>query len=311
MKKKAAIFTKVKNGHQMIQVWYRYYSQFFTDEDIYLLDIGNTDGSIKDFGCNIVKVDPFDFCEDGYLLKSRDLTNSFKTKLLAEYQYVVYSDYDEIIYHPKGLDTYLRSLTADIVSCTGYEIYQTPEEPPIDFQQPILLQRSNWFRCFYYDKPLITKVDFKWNPGYHTIKDRYNPLSDPDLLLLHLHKIDKQRALEINTSNVVKNLIFKKQYFSSLSSDELSKRIKLFKSSAFLPDKFRDVAGDQSIPSLHIEANQITLYYSYYHCCYCENLTFNCGHQNFLIGDQFGAWWRSPQEYVTKISETLKQTQVF
>lgn len=313
-KKKAAVFTKVKNGHQMIQIWYRYYSQFFADEDIYLLDYGETDGSTADFGCNIIKVDALYFSKEGYLQKSRDLTNNFKTELLKKYQYIVYSDYDEIIYHPKGLDTYLELLNADTISCNGYEIYQTPEETTIDFQQPVLSQRSSWFKWDLYNKPLITKIDFKWDLGFHSIQDRPNPPVDPNLLLIHLHKIDKQRALELNIGNVVRSLISKNQYTptNNLSSEQLSKKIELLKSSAFIPDKIEFVAKMQPIaPFLIINTNQTTLFYSFYHCCYCEELTFNCGHQNFFIGKQFEAWWLRPQDSIIKIPENLKQTQIF
>lgn len=314
MKKRAAVFTKVKNGHQMIQIWYRYYSQFFADEDIYLLDIGGTDGSIADFGCNIIKADTLDYSKKKYLSKSRALSNNFKTELLKKYQYIIYSDYDEIIYHPEGLDTYLASLSTDSISCSGYEIYQTPEETTLDFQRPVLSQRSSWFKWDLYNKPLITKIDFEWGTGFHSIVDRPSPPVDPNLLLIHLHKIDKQRAIELNIGNAVRNLISKNQYISmkNLSSEELSKKIELFNTSAFIPDKIECIAKIQpTTPFLIINTNQTKLFYSYYNCCYCGGLTINCGHQNFFIGKQFEAWWLHPQDQITKIPENLKQTQIF
>ena len=54
-KRSKAIFTKIKDGHEMLQIWYKYYSQFFPEQDIYILDFESADGSTDKLNCNIEK----------------------------------------------------------------------------------------------------------------------------------------------------------------------------------------------------------------------------------------------------------------
>jgi len=122
------------------------------------------------------------------------MINQFKTQLLKDYQYVVYVDYDEILYHPSGLDKYidvLDRLDVPYVTASGYDIVHRPKiEPAFDFSRTILSQRGYWRRVGEYDKSLITSKDFHWDMGCHTVTSHPPMYYARELLLLHYHKLD-------------------------------------------------------------------------------------------------------------------------
>lgn len=216
-----AIITIVQNGNNFIQVWYRYYRRFFNEKDIYILDFGTSDQSLDGLVANIIPIKDasIERVEEG-----NKLINEFKSKLLDTYNYILYADYDEIIYYPHGFDALLK-LDLPYYTTLGYEIVQKrAEEPPIDWEKTILSQRSYWYRCQQYDKPLITREDFSWAPGNHSasvkkivekkeargISSRreenivLKPKYQENLLLLHLHKVDFDHALHIHQKNVAR-----------------------------------------------------------------------------------------------------------
>jgi len=219
-----AIITIVQNGNQFLPVWYRYYSKFFQPQDIYILDFGTTDGSLDGIQANIIAV-PDRSIE--IISPANKYLNSFKKELLQKYKYVIYTDYDEIIYFPGGFDTLLQS-NQEYYTTYGYEIVQNRKtEGPIDWKRPLLEQRKYWYRCEPFDKSLITRTEFTWAMGNHSISKEkviekirrtgqgmemgvvsrrvenivLKPKFVPGLLLLHLHKIDYEHALAMHMRN--------------------------------------------------------------------------------------------------------------
>jgi len=57
MKKKAAVFTIVKDEARCLPVFLRYYSKYFAPEDIYVLDHNNVDGCCEGIDARVVPVD--------------------------------------------------------------------------------------------------------------------------------------------------------------------------------------------------------------------------------------------------------------
>lgn len=219
-----AIITIVQNGNQFLPIWYRYYSKFFQPQDIYILDFGTTDGSLDGIQANII---PISNHSVEVVPQGNKLINDLKTDLLKKYQYVVYADYDEIIYYPGGFDALLHK-NQEYFTTRGYEVVQNRKaEGPIDWNRPILDQRKYWYRCESFDKPLITQIDFTWAAGNHSaFKQKViekirrtgvgmemgvasrrienivlKPKFVPGLYLLHLHKVDYNHALAIHIRN--------------------------------------------------------------------------------------------------------------
>jgi len=212
-----AIITIVENGNKFLPIWYRYYRNFFSEKDIYIFDYGTTDESLDNINANIISVQAHNIEN---VPQGNKLINNLKTELLEQYTYVMYADYDEIIYYEDGLDKLLEQ-HQEYYTLYGYEIVQNrKEEGPIDWDKPILDQRHYWYRAPMYDKSLITRKDFTWAFGNHSITREkitkpkgggkriehvlLKPKYVPGLLLLHLHKVDYNHALMLNEKNLAK-----------------------------------------------------------------------------------------------------------
>jgi hypothetical protein len=219
-----AIITIVQNGNKFLPIWYRYYSKFFMPQDIYILDYGTTDGSLDGIQANII---PIANHSVEVVPQGNKLINDLKKELLQKYQYVVYADYDEIIYYPGGFDALLQT-NQEYYTTRGYEVVQNRKmEAPIDWNRSILEQRKYWYRCEAFDKSLITRTDFTWAMGNHSVSKEkviqkirrtgvgmemgvasrrvenivLKPKFVPDLVLLHLHKVDYKHALDLHVKN--------------------------------------------------------------------------------------------------------------
>jgi len=171
--RKVALIAVVGNGGELFKIWYRYYTQFFRPEDIYLIAYGSIDGSTSNLDCNVTSYPDEKICPSR-VPQHNVFLNNYKSKLLEDYDYIVYADYDEIIYHPKGLDKFIDTLKDNYCNPFGYEIVQTINivdmkeiEPSFDYTKSVLSQRHNWLRNTAFDKPLITSMDFSWAQGNH------------------------------------------------------------------------------------------------------------------------------------------------
>lgn len=324
-KKKAAIFTRVKNGHELFKVWYKYYCKYFSEEDIYILDLGSTDGSTSNLGCNVIPLSYWNVERwrvgglDADI--TCDISNKFKTELLKKYQYVVHADYDELIYHPIGLDKYLSQLEADAVTCRGHEIIHLPDkEPPIDFTKPILSQRKYWLNWNMYDKPAITSIDLTWANGFHHANCQ--PAFGDQLILFHLHKVDFNLIKSLNITNIVRYLIDNNRYRGvSISDEGLLLKIKELNKSAFIKDPIRLYKlPNTGVEFLHISPDEIVLYYGSSDCVHCRygpclfKDKSHEGHQNLFLEQQLSDWWRDFSEnkmLLTTIPENIKEEQPF
>jgi hypothetical protein len=124
-------------------------------------------------------------------------------RLLESYDVVLSVDADEIVApDPKWgtLGDYLAGFQEEWVNCLGYEILHLKDrEPPLRLEEPILEQRSYWFAADGYDKPALATAPLSWEPGFHQRTDgRWN--LDPDLRLIHLHRVDYDLCQERHRS---------------------------------------------------------------------------------------------------------------
>lgn len=203
-----AVFTIVQNESVFLPLWARYYAQHFNPEDIYILNHQSTDGSVlsaksKNPGIRILPVyNELSFSHEWL----RDTVSSFQRFLLQSYDQVLFAEADEIVaaapgVHPEGLKQYMARNPKMICRCTGFEIVQTEGELGINWEQPLIAQRSTMIRCPTYSKPILSKVPLDWEMGFHDLRNT-SLKPDPSLLLLHLHRIDYQYTLERHLSAV-------------------------------------------------------------------------------------------------------------
>ena len=211
MKKDFAIITCVRNESYFLPIWLAYYSKYFTNEDIYVIDNDSTDGSTDNLSCNVIDFHT-DYFTDTPLLTKK--VNELHTELLEDYEFVIYTDIDEMIVPKDGstLGEFLqRALESDrrFYTCTGYNVYHVAdEEPDIDLDKPILRQRKYMFKDTGYDKTLISRVQPNWGLGFHDannfdgisvededgnvtrIFETGKPNHNDGIYLLHLHYFD-------------------------------------------------------------------------------------------------------------------------
>lgn len=199
-KKKNAVFTIVKNEKICLPIWLKYYSKQFEGEDIYVLDHESTDGSVneclKDYNFNhIIVKNKFAF-DHQWLL---DTVKKMQKKLLKSYNYVLFTECDEIIIPNLqkyfDLKDYINKFNKACVKCKGYNIrHLIDEEDPLDLKIPILRQRNYWEDCVWSDKPLLSNKKLNWCMGFHSAPNCSN--QDLDLMLIHLHFMDLDLLLD-------------------------------------------------------------------------------------------------------------------
>jgi hypothetical protein len=189
-----SLVTMVHNEPVFLPIWLGYYSRFFRPEDIYVLDNDTTDRSTVRGG--FVRIPVSHGCVDqAWTLRT---IQRLQHQLAQRYDVVVVCDVDEIIapVPERGtLGEYLDRIDEEWVNCLGYEILHMRDEPPLDPTRPILDQRGHWYINTAYDKAAIATVPLNWRLGFHGRADgALNP--DPDLRLIHLHRVDYGICLE-------------------------------------------------------------------------------------------------------------------
>ena len=194
-RQRAAMLTIVRDESLFFPIWLGYYSRFFEPEDIHFLYQGSTDGS-TDVGC-FVRI-PFEH-ETIYNTCMLETLDTHQRRLLESYDVVVMADVDEIIAPDPDWGTlgdYVAGFREEFVNCLGYEVLHLPDrEPALDPARPVLEQRGFWFAAEGYDKPLVTTAPLSWEVGRHSRVDGKLNV-DPDLRLIHLHRIDHDRCFE-------------------------------------------------------------------------------------------------------------------
>lgn len=183
-----ALITMVCDEAVFLPIWLRYYSRFFSPDDIYVLDNGSIDGSTERDGFVRIPVE-HDAVDHTWMVRTIE---DLQHELQERYDVVLVTDVDEIVAPvPEWgtLGAYLDRFDEESVNCLGYELLHMPGEPPLDSDRPILDQRGHWFVNDAYDKAALATVPLTWRPGFHGRADGwFNP--DPDLRLIHLHRVD-------------------------------------------------------------------------------------------------------------------------
>jgi hypothetical protein len=194
-RQRSALLTIARNEVHFLPIFLRYYSRYFAPEDIYVLDHGTTDGSTDGGGFVRIPVER-ERVDNVWMLEQR---KTHQRTLLDRYDVVLSVDVDEIVAPDPAwgdLGEYLAGFQEEWVNCIGYEILHLPDrEPPLDLSRPVLEQRRYWFAADGYDKPVLATAPTPWEVGFHGRVDRELNI-DPDLRLIHLHRVDYQLCRE-------------------------------------------------------------------------------------------------------------------
>ena len=194
-RQRGAVVTIVRNEHVFLPIWLAYYSQFFGPDDIYVLDHESDDGSTDGDGFVRVPVS-HETVDHTWMVRT---VEQHQHALLEDYDVVVVTDVDEII-APRPdwgtLGDYVDRFREPFVTTRGYEVvHLVDREPALDLGRKVLEQRGHWFANPVYDKPVVATEPMEWVPGFHTTPD-FRREFDPDLYLIHLHRMDFDLCLE-------------------------------------------------------------------------------------------------------------------
>jgi hypothetical protein len=189
-----AVFTIVQNEPVFLPLWLCYYGRHFEPSDIYVLDHGSTDGSTDDLGgsCNVVEVQHDESFDHAWL---KGTVEDYQAFLLRSYDAVLFAEADEFVVPDparyQDLGAYIDRLEGPAACCTGYNVVHYPDEPALRFDQPVLRQRRYWHPApRWYSKRLLSRIPLSWQYGFHDELNAPFVKPDPDLYLVHLHRVD-------------------------------------------------------------------------------------------------------------------------
>lgn len=215
MRRSRAVFTISQNEDRFLPLWATYYHRHYGPEDIYILDHDSTDRSIEKVKhvCQVVPVHRRASFDHNWL---RDTVSCFQRFLLQSYDCVLFVEADEIVApdpsrYPRGLGAYVEEVFLpsrnDVLRVNGFEIvHKRDEEPPLaGIGLPFLRKRRYWAWSFLYSKPLLAKVPLRWVKGFHDLVEAPGVMGyDPDLCLLHLHRLDWDLCKERHIKNAIR-----------------------------------------------------------------------------------------------------------
>ena len=187
---KVAAITMVYNEPDFLPVWLRYYTTQLGSENCFVIDHGSDDGSTDslDGAVMILRLDRSPH-NDG---ERAVFVSKFAESLLSRYDFVLYSDVDEIVFSDPRIHTSLRKycegVTAPVVTAYGFELlFIRSCEKAADLSRPILEQRQ-WVRfASAMCKPVLISKPVSWAPGFHSVAE---PVAFDGLFLFHLRWSD-------------------------------------------------------------------------------------------------------------------------
>ena len=187
---KTAVVTFVYNEFFNLPIWIRHYGGNFGDRNLFVVDLGTTDGSTSNLGeVNRIPLPRDAFDEH----QKTGFINSLCKGLLLYYDTVIYTDADEVIVPDlavySSLKDYVERRDFDYASCVGLNVVHIiSQEDPLDLSKPILPQWRYAVFASAQCKPLITRVPMTWTPGFHSGDRR--PQIDPELFVFHTKMFD-------------------------------------------------------------------------------------------------------------------------
>lgn len=187
-------FTVWYNDLPVLDVWLKYYSQWFDKlhvicchtKEKYLPELEERQ---KKYNLTIERTDSH--FEDAKTANER--IREVQRNFCNDYHWVLFTNCDEIIapdpQYYKDFHDFLQNYWGDWVPCVCYEIIEK-DEPPIDFTKPILKQRQWYVKNEFMNKVLLSKVPLLWNEGQHQIAgidgEVSKRINNTNLYLFHL-----------------------------------------------------------------------------------------------------------------------------
>lgn len=181
--RKSCVFTLQHDEDFYLPMWVKYYSKHFDNQDIYIFAHNPTEltepllKSYENIGINVERIFTDEIFNHDWL---NDIVHSTQRNLLNNYEYVVFTDCDEII-SPVGISLrdFIDNATENSYRCLGFNVVE-----------------DKLSRDARMDKTLITKIPLVYEYGYHTSSPNVD-IND-QIHLYHLHKLNYEKAWNRN-----------------------------------------------------------------------------------------------------------------
>lgn len=197
--------TMVRND-RFLSKWVEYYGRELGYENLYVFFDGE-DQDIPSF-CNGVNARKIPKMKGTVVVtdrkRSRFMAKCAKELLADGADMVIATDADEfLVIDPNlgiGLKKFLSSLPdRPCHSGLGVDVMQhIPDEKPVDFNLPLLSQRSRGWLYSRYTKPSVITGPYVWGGGFHRVKGK-NFHIEKGLYLFHFGGIDQEILKEISS----------------------------------------------------------------------------------------------------------------
>ncbi len=206
-----ALFTIAQDELDLLPLWLEHYRHYAPEAALYVLNhdsMGNADWYLRSLGWDgDVTVVPVHHAEsfDYYWLAR--VVEDFAGFLLRSHDTVGFSEVDELIMPTlesgKTMQQVLDETPEPFLKAQGRcVVHYHPEEPPMQWEKPILAQRTRWYPARRYSKIVFMRERVYYTHGFHSaynVPDTLEP--HPDLVCLHLHQADYQTALRRHQRN--------------------------------------------------------------------------------------------------------------
>lgn len=217
-----AVVTMFYNETVNLPIWVKYYGNIFGRDSLYPIDHGS-EQDVRDVtaGCNYIRIPRSPFNDP----RRAAFISNLQHSLLQMYDYVIYTDCDELLVADpdnfSSLKDYISKMSSDYVTSVGLNIQQVVErEAPYDTRHSILDQRSYCRFVSPMCKTLISKVPLTWGGGFHTTDKPIN--IDKNLFLFHTRRMDLDVALKrLKITREMSWVSHKAGHHQRVSDDEL------------------------------------------------------------------------------------------
>jgi hypothetical protein len=192
---KIAVVTDALSANAYFPIWHAYYGSQFGARNIYVFTYAPNALAFEG-----VEIGGLQLISDNYNddLRKEAIT-AFVCQLLESYEVVIRVDVDEFLVPDPlkcgSLAERLENWSGTHITACGFDIFQTPGEAPLDFQQPLLAQRRIAYALTALNKTCVTRVPVKWNRGFHYCS---LPPQFADVYLLHTKRADINHQIAWN-----------------------------------------------------------------------------------------------------------------
>jgi hypothetical protein len=192
---KIAVVTDAVSANAYFPVWHAYYGGQFGARNIYVFTYAPNAAAFAEVQLGGLQLIGGSYNDD----LRKDAITSFVCQLLESYEVVIRVDVDEFLVPDPlncgSLAERLGNWSGTHITACGFDIFQTPGEPPLDFKQPLLAQRSTAYALTALNKTCVTRVPVKWNRGFHYCS---LPPEFADVYLLHTKRADIRQQIAWN-----------------------------------------------------------------------------------------------------------------